>query len=68
MGRARHGQELPRQGGARDLKLVEIRREDVGTLPRYLAQLRETKGERFILFCDDLSEAVERATGRRERR
>jgi uncharacterized protein len=40
-------------GGA--LKLVEIHREDIGTLPRCLAHLRETKGKRFILFCDDLS-------------
>ena len=38
-----------------DLKLIEIYREDIGTLPRCLAQLRETKGKRFILFCDDLS-------------
>ena len=37
------------------LKLVEIYREDIGTLPRCLAHLRETKGKRFILFCDDLS-------------
>jgi predicted AAA+ superfamily ATPase len=37
------------------LKLVEIHREDIGTLPRCLAHLRETKGKRFILFCDDLS-------------
>src|SRR6476660_4489551 len=38
-----------------DLKLIEIHREDIGTLPRLLAHLRETKGKRFILFCDDLS-------------
>jgi uncharacterized protein len=38
-----------------DLKLVEIHREDIGTLPRCLCHLRETKGRRFILFCDDLS-------------
>jgi uncharacterized protein len=42
-------------GKAGDLKLVEIHREDIGTLPRCLAQLRETKGKRFILFCDNLS-------------
>ncbi|MGC2409697.1 MAG: ATP-binding protein [Methyloceanibacter sp.] len=40
---------------AGDLKLVEIHREDIGTLPRCLSHLRETKGKRFILFCDDLS-------------
>jgi len=40
---------------AGSLKLVEIHREDIGTLPRCLTHLRETKGKRFILFCDDLS-------------
>jgi uncharacterized protein len=40
---------------AGDLKLIEMHREDIGTLPRCLAHLRETKGKRFILFCDDLS-------------
>ena len=40
---------------AGDLKLIEIHREDIGTLPRCLAHLRETTGKRFILFCDDLS-------------
>jgi predicted AAA+ superfamily ATPase len=47
------GRETAPQAGA--LKLVEIHREDIGTLPRCLAHLRETKGKRFILFCDDLS-------------
>ena len=47
---------------AGDLKLIEIHREDIGTLPRCLAHLRETKGKRFILFCDDLSfEAPDRS-------
>ncbi len=36
------------------LKLVEIHREDIATLPRCLALLRG-RLERFILFCDDLS-------------
>jgi predicted AAA+ superfamily ATPase len=40
---------------AGDLKLIEIHREDIDTLPRCLAHLRETTGKRFILFCDDLS-------------
>jgi uncharacterized protein len=46
-----------RETGAKagDLKLIEIHREDIGTLPRCLTQLRETRGKRFILFCDDLS-------------
>ena len=42
-------------GKAGDLKLVEIDREDIGTLPRGLTHLRETEGKRFILFCDDPS-------------
>ncbi|MGH6832052.1 MAG: ATP-binding protein, partial [Methyloceanibacter sp.] len=37
------------------LKLVEIHREDIGSLPYLLAHLREAAGHRFILFCDDLS-------------
>src|SRR5262245_5573014 len=41
------------QAGA--LKLVEIHREDIVTLPRCLTHLRGTKRKRFILFCDDLS-------------
>jgi len=45
--------EAKSQAGA--LKLVEIHREDIGSLPRCLAHLRDTRGKRFILFCDDLS-------------
>ena len=40
---------------AGDLKLIEIHREDIGTLPHCLAHLREAKDKRLILFCDDLS-------------
>lgn len=36
------------------LKLIEIHREDIETLPRLLALLADRE-ERFILFCDDLS-------------
>jgi predicted AAA+ superfamily ATPase len=38
----------------RDLKLVEIHREDIATLPACLAFLRVAP-YRFIVFCDDLS-------------
>ena len=41
-----------------DLKLVEIHREDIATLPRCLGHLRsagQTHAHRFIVFCDDLS-------------
>ncbi len=44
--------------GAREgfiaLKLVEIHREDIASLPRCLHHMREAP-ERFIIFCDDLS-------------
>ncbi|MGI9386293.1 MAG: DUF815 domain-containing protein, partial [Methyloligellaceae bacterium] len=36
------------------LKLVEIHREDISTLPRCLAHLAGS-AHRFIVFCDDLS-------------
>ncbi len=36
------------------LKLVEIHREDIATLPRCLAHMRASP-HRFIVFCDDLS-------------
>ena len=40
-------------GGAR-LKLVEVHREDIDTMPQLLSRLRDSH-HRFILFCDDLS-------------
>jgi predicted AAA+ superfamily ATPase len=36
------------------LKLVEIHREDIETLPEVMALVRDAS-DRFILFCDDLS-------------
>jgi len=50
--RARLNKELRAQGT--DLKLVEIHREDIASLPRCLSALRKS-GHRFIVFCDDLS-------------
>ena len=41
-------------GQAGALKLIEIHREDIDTLPRVLALLKAAP-YRFILFCDDLS-------------
>jgi uncharacterized protein len=38
----------------RPLKLIEIHREDVETLPQLMALVR-TADDRFIVFCDDLS-------------
>lgn len=46
--KAVHG-EFPR------LKLVEIHREDIASLPSLLHYLRAAPQHRFILFCDDLS-------------
>src|SRR5918992_3220857 len=40
--------------GAADLKLVEIHREDIASLPRCLGHVRQSR-HRFIIFCDDLS-------------
>src|ERR1700742_3836053 len=36
------------------LKLIEIHREDIESLPDLMALLRDARG-RFIVFCDDLS-------------
>jgi uncharacterized protein len=40
--------------GVPDLKLVEIHREDIASLPACLGHLRPA-ADRFIVFCDDLS-------------
>jgi predicted AAA+ superfamily ATPase len=40
--------------GKPDLKLIEIHREDIASLPQCLAHLRPAQGQ-FIVFCDDLS-------------
>ncbi len=37
-----------------DLKIVELSREDLPSVPRLLSQLRAA-AHRFLLFCDDLS-------------
>ncbi len=43
-----------KQSGKAGLKLVEIHREDIETLPACLAAIRKSPC-RFIVFCDDLS-------------
>src|SRR5690606_31745662 len=40
--------------GARPLKLIEIHREDIESLPTLMTLLRSDP-HRFIIFCDDLS-------------
>jgi len=37
------------------IKLVEIHREDIESLPALMALIRKAKNFRFIVFCDDLS-------------
>jgi predicted AAA+ superfamily ATPase len=41
-------------GEGRPLKLIEIHREDIETLPELMALLR-ADAHRFLVFCDDLS-------------
>lgn len=43
-----------RKSVAPNLKLIEIHREDISSLPGLLEIIRD-RPERFILFCDDLS-------------
>lgn len=50
--RARLGADLV--AGGSDLKLIEIHREDIASLPRCLAAMRSSP-YRFIVFSDDLS-------------
>jgi uncharacterized protein len=50
--KAVHG-EVARRGGR--LKLVEIHREDIESLPKLMAVLRRSPEWRFMVFCDDLS-------------
>jgi predicted AAA+ superfamily ATPase len=45
---------LAKSGGKRPLKLIEIHREDIETLPNLMAITRASL-YRFVLFCDDLS-------------
>jgi predicted AAA+ superfamily ATPase len=51
--KAVHASVNAAQGGGR-LKLVEIHREDIESLPQLMALMRDAP-YRFILFCDDLS-------------
>ncbi len=50
--KAVHAEALARAPGS--LALIEIRREDIATLPGLLAQLR-AQPRRVLVFCDDLS-------------
>ena len=52
--RARMSEHRGRLTAGVDLKLVEIHREDIATLPVALSYIRRSL-HRFIVFCDDLS-------------
>jgi len=51
--KAVHGAVNSQSGGI--LKLIEIHREDIESLPELMGLLRATSELRFIVFCDDLS-------------
>lgn len=42
------------ENGTSDVKLIEIHREDIESLPRLMTAIRSAP-HRFIVFCDDLS-------------
>ncbi|MBS7803744.1 ATP-binding protein [Rhizobiales bacterium TNE-4] len=54
--KAAHAQAARKNAAAKaaPVKLIEIHREDIDSLPRLMAMLRDAPC-RFILFCDDLS-------------
>ena len=49
-----HALATESENSRKPLKLIEIHREDIDSLPKLMAFLRDT-GTNFILFCDDLS-------------
>ena len=52
--KALHAEILRSTGDAPRLKLIEIHREDIESLPELMALLRDAP-LRFLVFCDDLS-------------
>jgi len=52
--KAAHAQVAGETKGKAALKLIEIHREDIESLPGLMAMLRDS-AHRFIVFCDDLS-------------
>jgi uncharacterized protein len=52
--KAAHAEIVSRVGGGPRLKLIEIHREDIESLPRLMALLHD-QPLRFLVFCDDLS-------------
>ncbi len=52
--KAAHAEVNEKRSDTARLKLVEIHREDIDSLPNCLSLIRES-AHRFIIFCDDLS-------------
>ena len=52
--KAAHAAIIAARGAERPLKLIEIHREDIESLPALMARLRSDP-HRFLVFCDDLS-------------
>jgi predicted AAA+ superfamily ATPase len=52
--KAAHAAVNAARGEARPLKLIEIHREDIESLPALMSRLRADP-HRFLVFCDDLS-------------
>ena len=52
--KAAHAADQPRGDVAGRLKLIEIHREDIESLPALMGLLRD-EPHRFLVFCDDLS-------------
>ncbi len=52
--KAAHGMISTLENPTNSLKLIEIHREDINSLPKLMAIIRALP-HRFILFCDDLS-------------
>ena len=52
--KAAHAAVNAARGAERPLKLIEIHREDIESLPALMARLRADP-HRFLVFCDDLS-------------
>jgi uncharacterized protein len=52
--KAAHADVNASRGAERPLKLIEIHREDIESLPELMALVR-ADSHRFIVFCDDLS-------------
>lgn len=53
--KAAHATVVASGGAGTALKLVEIHREDIESLPDLMALLRAAPAFRFLVFCDDLS-------------